>query len=250
MTITLKPWSELLTVSWLPELRFYEQKIALIKRLRSDLDTTVFRIDPDDVAVLIPPNGDTVEVAFDSLRVRGFANLLEGTQARRVISTVLDLLHPELTGSVVTFQHVVPFEGEYSEVRQTAATKAIGLSLKGLRSTDFAVLFDAKVLGRDLSMQAEFGVVSKLELPERLARVVGRMRNVGASPDRPPPLPIGQDIEDWPDVALFVDSHWRAEHPPAGPTDLEAIYGFWMDARQLADSTVEDLRAGVLGQSG
>ncbi len=250
VTTTLKPWSELLTVRWLPELQFYEQKTALIKRLRRDLDTSFFRIDPDDVAVLVPPHGDTVEVAFNSLRVRGFSQFLQEKQARRVLSTVLDLLHPELAGSVVTFQHVVPIGGEYSEVRQAAAARAIGLSLEGLRSTDFAILFDAEVREHEMSMQAEFGIVSKSELPERLARVIGRMRNVAESPGGPPPWLTGQDDADWPDVALFVDSHWTAEQRPAGPTDLEAIYRFWMSARQLAESTVENLRSGVLGQSG
>ncbi len=242
-------WSDILRLGWLPELRFYEQKTALVKMLRKTLGTSMFRIDPDEVAVLVRPQLIEVEVAFNGLSIRSRKTTLGDSEAKSLLGSVINLLRPEASSHSAQFQHVLPIAGNYAEITRQAAERVVGIHLSRLRKSDFALLFDADTESEGLRFQAEFGVVSKAELPARLSRQRGRMSH-GEAEGPIPPLFEDSEAPELPEVALFVDSYWYALKPPEGAVLSEAIFRFWSDTRQMAETTSQELRAGVLGDSG
>ena len=240
----LKEWSLGVYVEWRPEPRFYDVRGAILERLEKEGLRRAYRVEEDSVGALLTAEYHELQMTDKSAVVRAATRDVDPEKAVKALSAALDEMKPSsITGLNVTLQHVVPLESDYDAVRKSAAAETFATGLAGeLRATDFAVLVDGKWLaGRSSEpddYHAEFGIVRRAELSDRLARWVGRI-GIGMGSD--PFGGRGWNIEEAPAVALFVDSVWWAR-PRVDESEIpDRATALVEDARQSAAEMVKGL---------
>ncbi len=129
---------------------------------------------------------------------------------------LVEQFQPEITQVTARFQHLVLVPQDYDEARRAAAAKMFG-PFAQMGVTDFAVLLDGVRPGSGkapLIYKAEFGVVTAQEAPLRLSQAIGRLPGDDAGGFDPGHW----EVDDFPPVALYVDSSWH-EHRQAPEHD-------------------------------
>jgi hypothetical protein len=234
--VLAEAWTQGASVRWRPEFRFYEARTRFLTRLEEKGLIRAWRIEGDEVSVRLKDADHQVFV--DPGSVRAFATTPEPDIERLILAVeaaVQEINPARLTTMRVYFQHLLPMEGDYAEVRASSARRVLGSLAEDLKISDYALLLDGRRGEPLYEYQVEFGVVSKAEIPLRLSRQVGRMRGGDASHA----LSSRFASSKLPEIALFADSQWRVvEMPP--PSEIgHALREFWSAGRREADSLAE-----------
>lgn len=221
------PWTQAVLVHWPRSVRFYRQRFAFLERLEGEGLLTAFRTSDGGDTVEARLGGGfahEIEVWPGGLLVRMFTRRPDRELVERAASLACELVAPEgLLSLHIFIQYLRPIRDDYDKAR--AASAQMMLSDVGIPAevTDWAMLLDARSQKAPwLTFQAEFGVVRKEEIGDRLARRAGRT----GSPVREGPW----DPKQFPDVAFFVDGSWKSSKRVEGAKLLERLW----EARGLA----------------
>jgi hypothetical protein len=180
-----------------------------------------FTVSETEISAQLGPNC-VVRLNPDGLKIV----VAEQETHGELVSVILALLGEQITPTKINaatclIQYVVPLSGRYSEIRKRTTAGLFGEWWTG-PADDYAVLITSED-GKLRTAQTEFGVVSKSEIPPRLLRVSGRMRQ-GASSDSAKALASYLSSE-LPAAALFADCAWYAKPGAVAPT-AESIKEF------------------------
>jgi len=233
--LVLVPWTQALVLQWRPELRFYEVRYKILRRLEDAGVLRAFRVANDSIDARTTQGYQlSVQQHRASLVVPSPTADAEG--AWSMLATAFNEIQPSRVRSVeVLLQHLLPLQLGFEEAVAAGQERLLALPAAGeLIHGDWAVLVDGQIEGEEVSIQTEFGIVRAEEVPARLARSVGRIRG----PQGAPAGPVDPSLIS--PVSLFADSAWErsldGSEDPLGDTRK-----FWTTSLARAGRLVQGL---------
>jgi hypothetical protein len=234
------PLTQTIRLRWRPVLRFYEERVPLLRELEKRGLLQGFRLH-DEVA-----DGQLTEWRWLSIWPSGVTlNVLDDvgdlSQSWSLIETICDRLGPlHFSHARASYQHVAALPLSFDEAVERGQQRLHRhLSTSDVLLGDWALLADIDVLGPPAAKgQIEFGIVRKSELQDRLSRGVGRG----------PGLPhLG--TREWP-LDRFKDASLYADSDLTCPAEdgREAVFlsdaaEFWSASRTQMTTLVGELTA-------
>jgi hypothetical protein len=195
--------------------------------------------------------GHEVRIGVHGLGVSILAHRCTSGQDLELISGIVsrtrDLLRYEAQEARFWFQHLLAWDttdSPPSEVYASATRRILPEIADELSLSDFALLSDGVSQG-GREFQFECGVIDADSAAPRLARILGRTSGVTT-----------QQVDelfdlDYPAIATFVDTSWRALDVPDGDDDLMSWITVEMTQTEDESSTLaEKLHAKVMGTEG
>ncbi len=239
--MVLAPWTQAVSIEWRPELRFYEERFALLRALENDGVLRAFRVGQDRVDARVGAAQHQVSIRQDgvSVSLSGAAADLDATWV--LVRRAVVAIAPHRFGRVrVALQHLAGLDVSFERAVELGHEKVLALPVvPGLQHGDWALLMDGRGSDDESIMQAEFGIVRSEEVPARLARTAGRM---DASPMLVSQPPTDVSV---PAVSLFSDSLWLRDMATE-PDALDATLEFWESARSRAGTLIDSLLGQLL----
>lgn len=201
------PWTQGLSISWRPELSFYEKRVDLLKAFEEQGVLKAFRVEESSVEAQLFSSRDRLTVKQNGLDLRLLALDAEQSRALEALDIALDSIRPRSPWSLsYSSQYLIGLDLEFEKAIELAYGRLLG-DLNGSAGgcfDDWAVLIDLKFDDFPSNGQVEFGLITANEAPARLSRNAGRMGGVSGRSDQAP----WRDAE-FPAVAFFADG--RAE---------------------------------------
>ncbi len=238
-------WGATLQMTWVPTLRYWEQRDALMREVEDVFGLHSFRRRDDSTAVRLPPEGDcTVAILEDGMLAQRFGETGTDGDLMRVVEMALKEIDPTLVDVRMRTRHLLPLDGSFEEEVRGAMQRMIP-PIRAIGTTDFAVTADG-ITDDGMPFQVNLGIVAPEEIELRMA---GLRQQVSSAPSPPPSMVVIEELRESASAAsLFVEMDWNesaALHPQARPVlpDLTEIRSFCDDVHTRADSTVEQLRS-------
>lgn len=229
---------------WLPELRFYEERVPILRRLQESGLLQAFRVSEETIDAELP-NWCWLSVAQSGLTL----NLLDATDdtsdAWEIVKSIVDKIGPlSYTHARVSYQHIVelPFESFEAAVASGHASLFQSLGTTEAILGDWALLSDVVVIGPPAGGgHIEFGIVRDNEIDFRLKRVGGR---------GPGMQHLGQrewEQSAFKQVSLFADSNLTSPVVPGHEKAfLEDAGEFWRASRNQMSRLVSELSSKLI----
>ncbi len=227
-----------LRLRWRPTVRQYGARTVVLEALEADHHLRAFRQEQEGMSAELT---DDVEVRLTpaGLRLSSLAGPFRPALFESVVGLMLQHVKPERVRVDALFQHLVPLESDYDAARTDAGAALLPVVAASYRVADFAILVD----GHDGSdfFQAEFGVVSRSEIPERLAGRQSRVQKESPSAAR---TRRKWNLDEFADVSLFVESRWHTHDKPPSSRDAASVARAFEHFEGRADVLVKSL-AGI-----
>ncbi len=232
---------------WRPELRFYEQRTAILRELEDIGVLRAFRFSEASVDARLP-DWRWMSVTESGLTLNILTESNDEEEDWRLVETVISKLAPlRYSHARVSYQHVadlpLPFEQalarSYKELLRPLDTPEVAV-------TDWAVLADLRTSGpHQATGRVEYGIVGKEEVPLRLAKLGGRDPGMGHLGSR------DWDMAEFKDVSLFADSDLRRD---AAEDQQELFLGdahtFWGASREQIGRLVDEWHSRLVSSQG
>lgn len=236
----LKPWTQRLSLSWRPELRFYEQRIAILKKLEEQGILRAFRVEESFVDAQLFETRDRLTVRQDGADIQLLSPQAESERALEALCIALAEVRPTTPRSIsASFQYIAPIELEFMDVVARGYGRVLGDLPGDLRHGDWAILTDIILESPSASGIVEFGIIKAEEAPERLARRAGRTGGRSQPQQR-------WVAEQFPDVAVFCDGTISGALEDGSEKIPAVAANFWNAARDAHGSLVEGLRTTLM----
>jgi hypothetical protein len=244
-TVASTVWTQTASLRWAPELRFYENRAAILRAMEESGLLTAFRMGEDEAGAQIGDRSHEVEFSHRNLEVTVGGRDSDIDRVISAVTIVLEHLRPtNVARPSFTFQHVAPLTRDYDESRRKGLASLFGSTdLGSVVLSDFANLFDGVAAEPAATVSVEYGVVSRDELPRRLSRQQGR----SARPARRHPPSLPQDFGELPAVALFVDATWSVVGPIDDDDAVDEFKQAWEACRHASEGLAEALRHHLFG---
>jgi hypothetical protein len=210
------PWTQLVELSWRPELRFFEQRTTLLRELEKASLLTAFQWHEQQIAARIGPY-ESVTIRVSGITLRLTSPRVGPSRLQQALTMALEQLEPEsVTLNRIAVQCLVPIQGDPIEAQRASAVRQVSMQglTPGVDPLDWAMILDAKCDDLDVAFQVEYGVLRPDEMPARLNRFVGRMAEA-AAPASPADMmeliggrhapDVDVDSEGFPSAAAFYD---------------------------------------------
>jgi len=221
------PYTQSIRLAWRPELRFYEQRVSILKSFEDEGVLRAFRVQENFVDARLFETRDLLTVRQDGLELWLATPDADGDRAWGAVEVALACVKPALARSMhVFFQHLAPLDMPFESAIKGAYGRLLGsLGTPGIRFDDWSLLADLEMTWTPPAAgQMEFGVVRGTEVIDRLTRQAGR---TGVA-QRPPDAWVHAQF---PDVALFSDCQFSAAANPSQELGKQAR-NFWGGARE------------------
>lgn len=235
-----KPFTQSLTLRWIPELRFFERRYEILKTLQDRGDLWAFQAHERVVQARLFDLAHQLSIGQNSASLHLLTPDAELKRAWGTLELAVQTLEPrQPSGMAVTFQFVEPLETDFdAAVRQAHATTVKIPGTESIRPDDWAVLLDLKLSEPEGGIgQTEFGIVRAREVATRLRREVGRV-----SMAQTPSIEHDEwETNEFAPVSLFADVTFSAPAVP-GTDALDALKAFWDALRVEAGTFVTGLK--------
>jgi hypothetical protein len=198
------PWTQALSIRWGPALRFYEQRIAILRDFEDQGVLKAFVVSEDRIAARLLDPGHRFSIGREGLRLSLAGMNADFESVWPFVSAAVDHLVPLRTrGMTVDMQHLIELEKPFRDAVMAAQASLCAVPPIGeLSYEDFALLLDLQGPMATRG-QVELGIIRADEAPTRLSRSIGRLE--GGSPGE---TKVNWAGTEFPAVALFVDSTW------------------------------------------
>ena len=218
-------WTQRLYVPWDVSVSFYQRRWDVLERFESAGLLHDHRVIDNRIAMRI---GDTYHLVsfgddyFDASLLRPDT---DASRIRDALTILFEILQPSsLLRASFDFQWLSGLKRSYDDARASSAAGAFGDA--GTTVADWAVNIDGKLDSLSATYRAEFGIVSAVEAPPRLARAMSTFV-AAPDPEVPPTIwPPGT----LPEVAWFFDSRCRLTERITEPS-VDALFDLWSRAR-------------------
>jgi hypothetical protein len=220
---------------WRPELRFYEQRVTILRELEDRGRLRAFQIHEDQVDAQLLDVDHQLSVRQDGFTLKLFRPDADTNLAWDAVALAVGLVRPAHPRVITaSYQHIVELTTTFEEAVARGYDRMFDVRKIGtVELVDWAFLADFRSWGEPpASGQIEFGVVHAEEVPERLARLAGRIRGSGD------PANVWE-VDKFPMVALFSDATF---HTPADQ-QVDPV----AQARSFWGSTTEEVGNLILG---
>ncbi|HEX9888208.1 MAG TPA: hypothetical protein VGA69_01920 [Nitriliruptorales bacterium] len=225
-------WTRTLTLQWRSAVSHVRGRIDALERLDEAFEIEAFMAGENRAGVLLGDDGVyEFRLESSSLHVAARTPTPDMDFLMEVVEIGLRGFAFDAYGQRAAFTHLAPLPLDYEAARRSAAEQLMGRATATMGLEDFSLLVDGETMG--VPYQAEVGVISSAEMPERVTGRRGRL-----DPEYHP-VPAVTDPEMVPEVGFFMDSRWNM---PAGP-DVGAgeLFQWWTDVAAIADQLVEQL---------
>jgi hypothetical protein len=201
--VPVLPWTQGLSISWRPELSFYEKRVDLLKAFEEQGVLKAFRVEESSVDAQLFGSRDRLTVKQNGLDLRLLALDAEQGRALEALDIALDSIRPRSPWRLsYSSQYVMGLDLDFEKAVQLAYGRLLG-DLNGSADGsfgDWAVLIDLNLGDFPSTGQIEFGLITADEAPARLSRNAGRMGGASGRSDQEP-----WRNTEFPAVALFAD---------------------------------------------
>lgn len=205
MLTHVEPWTQSIELAWRPELGFFDDRSALLRKLESLELINQFHWSADEVVVKVQEFA-TLRVGVDGASIYLASPRASADRVRQALQVALDHVKPKGVVMVLArIRHLVPINSTAREAQQLSAASVLGLALSDVRPTDYALMVDGVSDLLKAPFQVEFGVISDEEGAYRFSPGSGRMGGYSE--------PIPPDLEGLPRCAAFFDWSWVVRKP-------------------------------------
>jgi hypothetical protein len=233
------PATQTIRLRWHPELRFYEQRISILRKLKEDGLVQAFRVSEEAIDAQLP-DWRWLSVSVSGITLNVLTDDVDVDASWDVICVVIEQIAPlRYTHARASYQHLEPLAVGFAD----AVTRSYERLYRGSLGTDevtvgdWALLADVHASGPPASLgKIELGIVLKGEVPLRLKQMGGRapgMQHLGQREWEP---------SEFKPVSLFADSDLTC---PAGDGREEAFLddagAFWTASRSQMSRLVRQL---------
>ena len=171
------PQIQSLRLSWRPELRFYEQRVAILTAFRGRRRAPSFPVQEDFVDARLFDSRDLVTVRRDGLELRLAAPGADPDLVWVAVEIALSSLQPRRPRMMEAFfKHLAPLEMEFDEAVEAAYGRVLGF--RGSSTTrfgDWAMLVDAEVGESATGRFESTASCARREVLPRFTQHVGRI---------------------------------------------------------------------------
>ena len=227
------PWTQTLSLNWRPALRFYEERVGILRTLDDDGVLAAFRVDADRIDARFG-DGHSLKVEQSGMTLQLFGLDADLDPLWDYVMLVCNRVQPaRIRGVEGEFQHIVGLDLSFEQAVARGHERLYSLPPSDAISYgDWALLMDMTCSdGR--SGQVEFGIIRNNEAPRRLTRASSRMGTL----DRGPQQWSGVEF---PEVGLFSDSRWSPS-APLESGEFDQLRAFWDAASSSAGELVDAL---------
>jgi len=236
------PWSHSLSLSWPPQVAFFDLRTRILESLQAAGLLSAFRwTEAGSISGRLGP-AEVIEVSSGGGRLGLVGPGARLSEAKKALSVVLGVLAPpHLTFNGLLLQYLEPIAMTYDDARMRSGVTMVGPALPSLETTDWAYWVDGRSPQDGLPFWLECGIINAAEAPARVGRRTGRFRgDWGSIPaeliDRP----------DYPPCAFFADWRWIVNRR-IGEEDLPALlFDMWDGLVSRSDQAVAEAIATAL----
>jgi hypothetical protein len=232
----LPPWTQSVSLHWRPELRFYEERIRILRELEDKRELRAFRVAEGSIDARIRDDDHLLSVHQSGLSIQLLRPNADIDRAWAALTTVVETIRPaSLRRTTVAFQYVSELKVDMPTAISNSIDHLFSVpTVEGVSYRDWAVLMD--ITRSDGSEgQMEFGIVEDHEVPARLSRHVGRINVSGGNV-----APDHWKEDEFPAVAVFADSYLQSQIPTMEGA-LIHVREFMDTARRDAGKVVESI---------
>lgn len=239
------PITQSIRLRWRPELRFYEQRIPILRQLEDQGILEAFRVGDDyiDARLLGAPHELSVRQDGITLDLLSPTDKIE--EAWSVVRLAVEAIEPtRFIRARASYQHIVELPLEFDEAIARGHVRLYrSLGTQEVRFGDWAFLGDIEAAGPPVSKGSmEFGIVRRHEVPSRLERQAGR--GPGLSRSRS----TSWTSETFKDVSLFADTNLIfAVDGDQKEAFMDEAYAFWEASRTQVCRLVMDIHSRLVG---
>lgn len=199
----MRRWTASYRIDWSPVISFERRRAALLDWVEENLKPVAFRDVEGEIGVSLE-RGVRIRIDRTGAFLENRSAATDGVASLwPMLEGLCKVMEPrDLTlgsGSIAWSCDIG--DGDYARSTRSLAERVTGLSTlsSGTYATDVAALVDFEGPGYDI--QCEYGVVSPLELGERLSDL-----SVGKIKARPGAVLKGHAFNGLPELSLFIDT--------------------------------------------
>ncbi len=235
-----EPFTQSLTLSWLPELRFFERRYEILRALQDRGDMWAFHASDTGIQARLFDLDHQLTVRQHNASLHLLAPAPQADRAWDVFAFAVTAIQPRQAQTMaLTFQFVEPLPLDFDAAIRIAHSSLVHIpGTDAIQAGDWALLVDLSVSEPEgADGQTEFGIIKATETAPRLRRDISRVTMAEA------PTMVADQWEDaqFAPVSLFVDVTFRAPASP-GAGMLDALHGFWNDLRREAGNLVTEVK--------
>lgn len=232
------PWTQSLSVHWRPVLRFYEERIGVLRSLEDQGILKAFAVGNDQIGARLLDAGHELSVSEGGLSLELFGQDVELDTGWEFAMAAVEAVKPtQIRRAQARFQYIVALERPFDQAVTEGLERLLSVpALAGASYADFALLLD--MAGPDdVTGHMEFGIIRDGEAAVRLGRQIGPMQRHAGPGSRALGEPRWLGTE-FPRVALFVDLTWEQMREFER---FEEVRGFWAAAKERSGAEVDAL---------
>lgn len=197
-----------------------------------------FRVDDHEVGVRVGDRDHELTLSVNGLRGDLFApsgDRERVVEAMRVILAGIGV--EDVHQMLVELRLLVPLRGEYDKVRSATGAALLRQMLGSGGVKDWALLLDRESRLPNTLIKYEFGIVSRAEIPLRLAGVVGQVGGTAVDHE--------WNSSQFPEVALFIQGWWENSQRLSNGDASDEFPRFWEATLDEAFSVVKEVGGGL-----
>jgi hypothetical protein len=234
-------WTQHVEVRWRPEIRYFEHRYEVLRRLEESDLLGAFRALPNErLAVRVGDAEHEMIFGVDHVELTILSPAGDRERMFAALQIVEELIAPRrILRPHIDAQFVVPLEVGYDDARRDIVVSALDTAeIGGVELSDYAAMLDGITDAGDTTVLAEYGIVEQEELPARLARTTGRFPGLGREAVSTHQWKVDQDL---PESAFFADIVCqRKVRLPEGQL-LQGLTEAWQASLDIMGNVVDEL---------
>lgn len=230
MLVPAELWSQAAALDWQPWLAYWERRIRFLRTLEQRFDLDSFTLEPQEAGARWDDDRYQLALTPEKLVVRGHGVGVDRSVLLDAMALAIEALRPFRIDRVeVSLQYLDPTVQD-SEQPQADTTSALFASwAPTLELTDYAVILDGLIQNTKYQSHLEIGILSRSEIPQRLAGLAGDVRTGTRASYRM------WAAVDLPEVAFYLGSTWTWSTSDEDDPSITQIADFWDTASEQAE---------------
>lgn len=237
------PVTQQFSLSWKPEVRFFERRLDPLRALDEQGRVRSFSVQPTEIVVSLENRSQEIRYGSAGVNVKLGDSEANTEPVFAAVGEVFRIFEPERLGLARTnLQFLEELSGDYDELRSSWGTRFV-IPPSGVSISDWALLINPDI--EDVQPQwggaIELGIVAGDEAKERLERTVGKLSSE--------PIGDASDRIEFPEVAFFADANFACTTAvvDTGEGLLQASLAAWTTITQKISELTTKVKDDFVG---